>query len=132
MKMAVETTTGIAYLLPALAMGAVWYVLLFVGSAQITPSEMLRYTLVEAPERHHFWWTTVYTALCLLLAIAYCSTISRRRLAAFALCGIGIVLAAATWLTMDWAFGVFVTFPLLFSFQRVKWHLTARLKADAQ
>jgi hypothetical protein len=132
MKIASETSAGIAYLLPAVAIGAIWYTLLFVGNTpRITSAGMLRYAFVEAPERHHFWWLALLPTLWLFLAAAYFSAIARSKLGAVALCGVGIVVAVATWLTMDWTLAVFATFPLVFGVQRVKWHLTARSRADA-
>ena len=115
-KLAPEKWAGITYLLPAAAVAGIWGILLFVGNTPKSgPVDMLRYALLEEPERWIFWWLAALPIACLLLSVSYFSTIARARVGAIALCAIGIGLAVATWLTMGWTIGVFVTVPLLFS-----------------
>jgi hypothetical protein len=127
-KLAPEKWTGIAYIAPAIAVGGIWANLLFVASDTpgAGPTQMLRYALFENEDRHMFWWLAAIPLICLVLSAAYFSPIARGRRVAIALCGIGVVLAVATWLTMDWTIAVFATLPLLFSAPRAKWHLTNR------
>ena len=128
MKIAPETSAAIAYLLPAAAVAGIWIILLFVGNApQSGPSDMLRYALREAPERYIFWWMALLPILYLALSAAYFSSVARIRNVAIALCLVGVILSAATWLTMDWTIALFATLPLLFTVPRAKaWYLTTR------
>ncbi len=127
-ELAPEKRTAIAYLAPAVAVFGMWAILLFVASDTpgAGPADMLRYALVEAPERHMFWWMATLPMICVALSVAYLLPIARERSGAIVLCGVGVVLALATWLTMDWTIAFFATVPLVFSAPRAKWHLTTR------
>ena len=128
LTLAPEKWTAIAYLAPAAAVVGIWAILLFVSSDTpgAGPTDMLRYALVEAPERYRFWWLAALPMICVALSAAYLFPIARERSGAIVLCGVRVVLALATWLTMDWTIAVFATIPLLFSAPRAKWHLTTR------
>ena len=126
-NLAPEKWAGIAYLAPAAAVLGIWGVLLFVGNSPKSGSlDMLRYALLEEPERWFFWWLAAFPIACLLLSASYFSTVARGKVGAIALCAVGVALAAASWLTMDWTIALFVTVPLLFSVPSAKCHLTTR------
>ena len=133
MKWTPEKSAGTAYLLPAIVVGGIWYLMLFVGTAKgAGPSEMLAYALFEAPERTKFWWMALLPALSLLLAAGYFSAIANGKTGTIILCGVGVGVALAAWLTIDWTIAMFLTLPLLFSVPRATWHLTTCSKLDAQ
>ena len=127
-EMQPEKLTAIAYLAPVVAVTGIWAILLFVASDTpgAGPMDMLSHALVETPERHLFWWLAALPLLCLLLSFAYLSPLPHRSTGAIVLCGSGVVLALATWLTMDWSISLLATLPLLFSAPRAKSHLTTR------
>lgn len=126
-KLAPEKWTGIAYLATAAAVAGIWGILLFVGnSPKSGPFDMLRYVLHEEPERWIFWWLVALPIACLLLSASYFSTVACGKVGAIALCAIGVALAGATWLTLDWTIALFVTAPLWFSVPSAKCHLTTR------
>jgi hypothetical protein len=116
MKWTPERIAGAAYVLPALATGGIWYVLLFMHNPpEPNYGEMLRTWFIEIPERRFFWWLVLLPALCLTLAAAYFSPIARKKVGAAVLCTLGIVTAAAAWLAFDSSIAIFVTLPLLFT-----------------
>jgi len=128
MKWTPERKAGIGYVLPVLAVAAVWYILLFTSNPP-NPNyrEMLETWFFQVPERRFFWWLALLPAVCLALALAYLSPLAEQKWAAVVLCAAGIAAAVATWLMFDASIAIFVTLPLLFSVPRAKWHLTTRL-----
>jgi hypothetical protein len=127
MRMTPERMAGITYLVPVVAMGAIWYALLFVGNPPgHGPEGFLRFAFADSPERMFFWWLALLPALCLLLAFGYFSAAATKIVGAITMLGIGIAVALAAWFTLDWTIATFATMPLLFSGERVKWHLTHR------
>lgn len=127
MKWAPENTVSAAYLIPVLAIGGMWCLLLFVGNTEkVGPIETLRYFLFEAPEWRMFWFLIGLPTLCLALGAGYLTSFASGMVGAVSLCVIGIVVALAAWLTVDPTIATFISIPLLFSVPRVTWHLTTR------
>ena len=125
LKVTRETCTAIAYLAPAAAVAAIWWILLTVGnSPKNGPGEILQHVLFEAPERSFFWWLIALPATCMLLSLGYFSSIARGKIGAVLLSTMGLALAVAAWLLTDWTIAFFVTLPLMFSIPNVKRHLT--------
>jgi hypothetical protein len=128
-KLSPETSAGIAYVVPDLAVAAIWGVLLFVGNTPQTgrvDTGFLYYALFELPERWFYWWLIALPVACLVLAAAYFTAVARRKVGSVTLCAAGLVLAAATWFTLDWTIALFATLPLLFTIPAAKCHLTTR------
>jgi hypothetical protein len=124
-----EKSAGVAYVLPTLAAGGIWYTLLFTGGTSgAGPLELLRHVLLEAPERAMFWSLALIPAMCLLLTVAYFLAMATKKVGSIALCGAGVGVAVAAWLTLDWTIATFATLPLLCSVPRAKWHLTTARK----
>ncbi len=127
MKWAPEKTISVTYLLPVLAIGGIWCVLLFVGNTEkVGPIETLHYLLVEAPEWQMFWFLVALPALCLALGAGYLTAFGSGVVGSASLCAVGIAVAVAAWLTVDPTIAIFISIPLLFSVPRVTWHLTTR------
>jgi len=127
MKWTPERVAGVAYVLPVLAAGGMWYILLFMHNPP-NPNygEMLRTWFLQVPERHVFWWLAILPASCVLLAAAYLSPFAQRKWASVSLCVFGLAVAVTAWLTIDESLAIFVTLPLIMTVPRAKWHLTAR------
>ena len=124
MKVAAEKAAATAYVLPALAVGGIWYIVLFVGNVP-NPNygEMLRLWFFEDPKSWFFWALATVQVICLALAVMYFSKVATQKSGAIALAVIGITTAVGSWLTFDSSIAILVTLPLLFSIPRA-WHLT--------
>lgn len=114
---------GLAYLVPAGTLGGIWYTLLFVaGGSRSDYGTMLREYLVDDPDRALFRILVALPLACIVFSIAYLSR-SRGRAASAAWCAAGIVLAVATWRSLDASIAAAVTLPLAFSVPGTIWEI---------
>ena len=124
MKLSTSSIAGLLYLLPALAALGIWYILLFMDNPPcINPLESLRYFLTEPPQSMWFRWLLVLPVLCLTFSGLHFSKFPQSRLGSIVIFSFGVLLAIATWLTVQ-AIGIFTTLPLLYGFKNMRGHLT--------
>ena len=124
MKWTPEKVASAMYVLAAVAVLPMWYILFFVGN----PSDpdyrgMFTAWFIDDPNRTLFWYHAALPLICAALAVAYISSLARTKLAVVILCCIGIVLALSAWFMSNEAIAIFVTLPLLFTVNGT-WHLT--------
>jgi hypothetical protein len=121
MRLGANTKAALLYVLPALAVFGVWFILLFVGnSSAVTPASTLAFVLTESPSPLWFRWLLVLPVLCAALAIAYLSRLTRTRVGSIALLCCGVALAGVAWLTVSAEIALFVSLPVLYGFVVVK------------
>jgi hypothetical protein len=121
MNLTPSTKAGALYILPAIAVLSIWWVLLFVeNSPGVTPLGTLRFVLTEGPQRHWFYWLIALPILCALLTGAYWSRLTRNRSGAVGLFVVGAVVSLAAWFTVTWEIAMFATLPLLYGFRCIK------------
>ena len=107
---------GVAYLVPAVNIAAIGYMLLFVApGGREDWTAALHELLVENPRRAIFWWLALLALCCLALAAAYLSGRVKGAARTIPACAAGLLLAAAAWATLDASICAVVTLPLLFS-----------------
>lgn len=129
MKITSNSMAAILYLLAAMVVLAIWYILLFVNTPPCArPIGSLLYFLNEPPTQLIFRWLLVLPVLCFLLAAAYSSKWSLTRSGAFSLFGVGVVLALAAWRSSPSPVAVLVSLALCCGFVVLKPHLTLHLK----
>ena len=126
MKWTSEKIAGVMYILPALAVLPMWYILFFLGNPP-NPNyrEMFAARFIDDPHRGLFWYHAILPLICVIFAVAYLSNISKIRFAVGLLCVAGGALAISAWLMSNEAIAIFVTLPLFFAVQAA-WHLTNR------
>jgi len=107
---------GLLYLLPALAVLSIWWILLrYENPPNVTPSSTLKFVLTEGAQQLWFRWLIALPALCLALSAAYFSRVAQTRRGAVALLVVGIALALAAWFSVTHEIALFVSLPLLYS-----------------
>lgn len=124
MKWAPGKIAGAMYVLPALAVVPLWYILLFVGNLP-NPNygEMLHVWFIEDPYREFFWYHAALPVICGAMAAANLFAIAPLTIAAQVLFGIGVVVALSAWFLSNIGIAIFVTLPLIYSI-KTAWHLT--------
>ncbi|HWK82296.1 MAG TPA: hypothetical protein VNS61_01050 [Caldimonas sp.] len=116
-----HTKAGLLYLLPAIAVLVVWYLLLFEGNVPgVTPKSTFAFVLTEGARPWWFRWLFVLPFLCFTLAAAYQSRLAALRVGSVVLLSLGVALAAATWLTVSSEIALFTTLPLAYAFLSTK------------
>ncbi|WOB06884.1 hypothetical protein [Piscinibacter gummiphilus] len=121
MKVQPQTKAALLYLLPAAAILAIWYVLLFKGNTQQSSATgTLGYLLTEDPNSIWFTWLLVLPAGFLALSAGYSMSLARSRRGSKALLAIGISLAVAAWLTVSTEIAVFASLPVLYGLAAAK------------
>ena len=121
MNLTASTKAGALYLLPALAVLSIWWVLLFVANSPgVTPLSTLRFVLTEGPQRHWFYWLIAMPIHFVLLAGAYWSRLTRTKGGAVGLFLVGSAVSLAAWFTVTWEVAMFATVPLLYGFRSIK------------
>jgi hypothetical protein len=116
-----HTKAGLLYLLPAVAVLVVWYLLLFEGNAPgVTPKGTFAFVLTEGARPWWFRWLFALPFLCLSLAAAYLSRLAALRVGSVMLLTLGVALAAATWLTVSSEIALFTTLPLAYALLSIK------------
>lgn len=116
-----HTKAGLLYLLPAIAVLVVWYLLLFEGSAPgVTPKGTFAFVLTEGARPWWFRWLFALPFLCLSLAAAYLPRVAALRVGAVVLLTLGVALAVATWLTVSSEIALLTTLPLAYALLNAK------------
>jgi uncharacterized membrane protein len=123
MKLSTNSVAGLLYLLSALAVLGIWYILLFMDNPScINPLESLRYFLTESLQSMWFRWLLILPVLCLTVSALHFSKLSQSRIGSICLFSFEVLLAIATWLTVQ-AIAIFATLPLIYSFKNMRDHL---------
>lgn len=126
MRLSTNAIAGLLYLLTALAVLGIWYILLFVGNPEcVKPLESLRYFLMEPPQSLWFRWLLILPVLYLTFSGLHFSKLSKTRFGSIGLFAFGVLLTSATWLTVQ-TIAIFATAPLIFSFENMRDHLKNR------
>lgn len=121
MKFSAHQKAALLYLLPVLAVVGVWVILLFSGNpASPSPLSTLRFALTEGPKPSLFQWFGALPLLCLILAAAHISRVTRTRVGPQVLFALGLCLAVATWVTVVPEIAIFVSLPLVYGFLAAK------------
>ena len=121
MKVLPQTKAALLYLLPAAAVLAIWYVLLFkANSQQSSAVGTLGYLLTGGPKPIWFIWLLALPACFLALAAGYSSSIARSHLGSRVLLAIGISLAVAAWFTVSTEIAVLASLPALYGLVAAK------------
>jgi hypothetical protein len=116
---------GWLYFVPALFIGGVWYIHLFVAmpehlTAWQSVVEQMQYTF--SPENPQAWWFAWLIALpvaCVVLGVLYLSNFARARPFRIGLLGFAIALAAATFVLNDWSIALVVAIPVYWGYLAV-------------
>jgi hypothetical protein len=128
MNISAHRKAALLYLLPILAVGGIWFTLLFRGNASdSSPLGTLSYVLFKSELSRHFLWLAVLPTLCAFLAGAHVSPIIRTRVGPSVLLALGSCLAIAAWLAVAPEIAFFVSLPLVYGFLAAR-----RVTASAQ
>jgi hypothetical protein len=108
---------ALLYVLPAVAVVVVWYLILFEGDAPgVTPRSTFAFVLTDGPRPLWFRWLFALPFLSLALALAYATAIARTRAGSVLLLLLGALLAIASWLTVSAEIAILATLPLVYGF----------------
>jgi hypothetical protein len=98
-KLSVNAIAGFLYLLAAIYIFGIWYVLLYTSNPQgITAIDNLKYFLNEPQYLIYFRGMFVLPFLCLIIAAIFISKWARSRFIALSLFGVGFVIAITSWI----------------------------------
>jgi hypothetical protein len=126
MKFSTNSIAGLLFLFPVLGVFGIWYIILFMDNPTCVNSlESFRYFLTEPPHSMLFRWLLVLPILSLTFSGLHFSRIAQSRLGSIGLFSLGVLLAIATWLTVQ-VIAILVTLPLIYSFKNMREHLTRR------
>ena len=124
---AMRTTTkaGLLYIAPAIALAAIWHVMLFTSvpsnrTAGQAAVETLTFVLTEGPRPEWFAWLLALMPICLAMTLAYLSPLPRHRAGSIALLAVGTCLSVAAWLTITSSIALFMTLPMWYGLIAVK------------
>jgi hypothetical protein len=113
--MRTQTKAALLYVLPAVAVAAVWYLLLFEGNAPgVTPRSTFPFVLTEGPRPLWFRWLFALPFVSLSLSLAYATRVARSRSGSVVLLLLGCAFAGASWLTVSPEVAVVATLPLVY------------------
>lgn len=123
--MRTTTKAGLLYIAPAIALAAIWYVILFTSvpssrTVSQTAFDMLTFVLTEGPRPEWFAWMLALLPICLAMAFAYLSPVSRHRAGSIALFAVGTFLSVAAWLTIASSIAFIMSLPVWYGFIAVK------------
>jgi hypothetical protein len=121
-----DRIAGTLFFVPAVLVGAIWYIYLFSSSPPNRPLldsalGQLRYTF--APEQSERWWFAWLLALpvfCVALGLAYLFRGAESKRGAIAMFVLSLALAVASFALSDWGLAIFVALPSIWGFRCVR------------
>jgi hypothetical protein len=128
MSYSANKATGLLYILPAVAVLGIWYILLFAGNSSAhTSIDTIAYFLSGQTNEMILsrWMLVAFPLLCIALSIAYFSRIPRIRGGAIVLFFAGVLLALVAWGTVSPGLAGLVSAPLFIAFKEVRRHLAS-------
>jgi hypothetical protein len=115
MKVPPQIKAALLYLLPTVAVLAIWSVLLFIDQRS-SALDTLAFLITEGPQPLWFLWLLALPICLLALAASYASPLARSHRGSRVLLALGISLASCTWLTVSTEVAVFASIPVLYGF----------------
>jgi hypothetical protein len=124
-SLAPNKIAGWLYFVPALIVGGIWYIYLFVATpAHLTVWQsvvgQMQYTFSdENPQAWWFAWLIALPAACVVLGVLYLFNVASARPVRIGLFAFAIALAGATFVLNDWPVGVAVAIPAYWGYRAI-------------